>query len=101
MRASAAQLAREQPVLVAAAGLLRVNIGCGTTAAPGWYNIDNSPTIWLSRLPWARLWLQTPAWPHNVCRHNVLKGLPFGEEVWTASTPRIPSSISPTRNRWL
>ena len=83
MASSVAQsLAREQPVPVDAAGLLRANIGCGTTAAPGWYNIDNSPTIWFSRLPLARRLLQTPAWPHNVRRQNVLKGLPFnGESV--------------------
>ena len=83
MTASAAQrLAREQSAPVDAAGLLRVNIGCGTTAPAGWSNIDNSPTIWLSRLPWARQLLHTPAWPYYVCRRNVLKGLPFsGESV--------------------
>ena len=30
---------------------LKVNIGSGLSAATGWYNIDNSTTILLSRLP--------------------------------------------------
>ena len=57
-----------------------VNIGCGVSAPEGWYNIDNSPTIWVSRIPLARRLLRTPAWPRNVHRHNVLKGLPFDDE---------------------
>jgi len=72
---------REQTVRVAAEPLLRVNIGCGTTAPLGWYNIDNSPTIWLSRLPLARRLFRTPAWPRNVRRFNVLKGVPFADET--------------------
>ena len=56
-----------------------VNIGCGTTAPEGWYNIDNSPTITLSRIPGVRRILHTPVWPRNVHRHNVLKGLPFAD----------------------
>ncbi len=59
--------------------LVLVNIGCGTTAPDGWYNIDNSPTITLSRIPVVRRILHTPAWPRNVHRHNVLKGLPFAD----------------------
>jgi SAM-dependent methyltransferase len=57
-----------------------VNIGCGISAPECWYNIDNSPTIWVSRIPFARRFLRTPAWPRNVHRHNVLKGLPFADE---------------------
>lgn len=30
---------------------LRLNIGCGQTATPGWRNYDNSPTVRLARLP--------------------------------------------------
>lgn len=71
----------EQAAPVAAETLLRVNIGCGIDAAPGWYNIDNSPTIWLSRVPGARRLFRTPAWPRSVHRRNALKGLPFGNET--------------------
>jgi SAM-dependent methyltransferase len=56
---------------------LCVNIGCGVEAPDGWYNIDNSPTIWMSRLPFGRRLLRTPAWPRSVRRHDVRKGLPF------------------------
>jgi SAM-dependent methyltransferase len=56
---------------------VRVNIGCGVDAPDGWYNIDNSPTIWMSRLPFGRRLFGTPAWPRSVRRHDVLKGLPF------------------------
>ena len=59
--------------------LVLVNIGCGLTAPDGWYNIDNSPTIWLSRVPLVHHLLHIPPWPRNVHRHNVLKGLPFAD----------------------
>lgn len=58
---------------------LGVNIGCGTDAPDGWYNIDNSPTILVSRVPALQKFLRTPAWPRNVRRHNVLKGMPFAD----------------------
>jgi SAM-dependent methyltransferase len=56
-----------------------VNIGCGLDAPEGWYNIDNSPTILMSRVPGLQKLLRTPPWPRNVHRHNVLKGLPFAD----------------------
>jgi len=62
-----------------AATPLCVNIGCGVDAPDGWYNIDNSPTIWMSRLPFGRRLFRTPAWPRSVRRHDVLKGLPFAD----------------------
>jgi predicted SAM-dependent methyltransferase len=70
---------QEHAANAAAAAPLCVNIGCGTSAADGWYNIDNSPTIVMSRLPLVRRLLRTPAWPNNVHHRNVLKGLPFAE----------------------
>ena len=59
---------------------LKINIGCGLSGAPGWCNIDNSPTIPLSRLKLGRLLFPTPAWPKDVRRHDVKKGLPFAEQ---------------------
>src|SRR5450755_1734090 len=58
----------------------KVNIGSGLSGAPGWYNIDNSPTILLSRLPLGRQLFRTPNWPKDVHRHNVKKGLPFADQ---------------------
>lgn len=37
-----------------AAAELKLNIGCGVSGIEGWVNIDNSPTILLSRLPLGR-----------------------------------------------
>ena len=58
----------------------KINIGCGLSGAPGWCNIDNSPTIPLSRLKLGRLLFRTPAWPKDVRRHDVKKGLPFADQ---------------------
>jgi len=58
----------------------KINIGSGLSGAPGWYNIDNSPTILLSRLPLGRRLFRTPDWPKDVHRHNVKKGLPFADQ---------------------
>jgi SAM-dependent methyltransferase len=57
-----------------------INIGSGISGAPGWYNIDNSPTIPLSRIPLVRRISRIPAWPADVHRHDVRKGLPFPDK---------------------
>lgn len=59
---------------------LKINIGSGLSGAEGWYNIDNSPTVLLSRIPFGRKLFRTPPWPRDVHRHDVKKGLPFADE---------------------
>lgn len=78
MSAMAPQLEKALPAAIADQSVL-VNIGCGTDAPEGWQNIDNSPTIWLSRLPLARHLFRTPAWPRNVRYHDVRRNLPFAD----------------------
>jgi predicted SAM-dependent methyltransferase len=56
---------------------LKLNIGCGTSVVEGWVNIDNSPSILLSRLPFGRRIFRTPDWPRGVRRADVRKGIPF------------------------
>jgi len=56
---------------------VKLNIGCGTSAIEGWVNIDNSPSILLSRLPLGRRIFRTPDWPRGVRRADVRKGIPF------------------------
>ena len=63
----------------AAAGL-KINIGAGLSGAAGWFNIDNSPTVLISRIPLARKLLKTPQWPKDVRRFDVRKGLPFPDQ---------------------
>jgi SAM-dependent methyltransferase len=60
-------------------GEIKINIGCGLSGIPGWHNLDNSPTITLSRIPVVRSLLKTPAWPRDVRRYDVRKGLPFAD----------------------
>lgn len=64
-------------VTAAGTGLIKLNIGCGLDAYPGWYNYDNSPTIRLSRIAFLAKYLRLPAWPRTVIAHDVLKGLPW------------------------
>lgn len=61
----------------AAATEVKLNIGCGTSGIKGWVNIDNSPTILLSRLPFGRRIFGTPDWPRDVRRADVRKRIPF------------------------
>lgn len=56
---------------------LKLNIGCGTSGVEGWVNIDNSPTILLSRLPWGRRIFRTPDWPRDVRRMDVRKRIAY------------------------
>ena len=56
---------------------IKINIGCGLSGIDGWHNLDNSPTITLSRIPVVSRLLKTPVWPRDVQRYDVRKGLPF------------------------
>jgi SAM-dependent methyltransferase len=56
---------------------LKLNIGCGTSGIDGWVNIDNSPSILLSRLPLGKRIFRTPDWPRGVRRADVRKRIPF------------------------
>jgi predicted SAM-dependent methyltransferase len=56
---------------------LKLNIGCGTSGIDGWVNIDNSPSILLSRLPLGKRIFRTPDWPRDVRRADVRKRIPF------------------------
>jgi predicted SAM-dependent methyltransferase len=56
---------------------IKINIGCGLSGIPGWDNIDNSPTIPLSRIPYLRRLLKVPNWPPDVRRYDVRRGLPY------------------------
>jgi SAM-dependent methyltransferase len=60
-------------------GEIKVNIGSGLSGIPGWHNLDNSPTITLSRIPVLNKLLKTPAWPRDVKRYDVRRGLPFAD----------------------
>jgi len=60
-------------------GKIKVNIGCGLSGISGWHNLDNSPTITLSRIPLLNRVLKTPTWPSDVRRYDVRKGLPFAD----------------------
>jgi len=58
---------------------LKLNIGCGTSGISGWCNIDNSPSVLLSRIPFGRRLFRTPAWPRDVRRIDAIRGLPFAD----------------------
>jgi predicted SAM-dependent methyltransferase len=64
-----------------------VNLGCGTSVAPGWINLDNSPNARLSKYPWLRwcLWRlrllsdnhYNVPWPKSIVIHDLRRKLPF------------------------
>ena len=56
---------------------LKLNIGCGTSGIEGWVNIDNSPSILLSRWPLGKRIFRTPNWPLDVRRIDVRKRIPY------------------------
>jgi predicted SAM-dependent methyltransferase len=67
------------PPRMAEAAELKLNIGCGTSGIDGWVNIDNSPSILLSRLPLGKRIFRTPDWPRGVLRADVRKRIPFSD----------------------
>jgi predicted SAM-dependent methyltransferase len=60
---------------------IKVNIGSGLSGIAGWHNLDNSPTILISRIPVLNRLLKAPAWPRDVRRYDVRKGLPYGDNT--------------------
>jgi SAM-dependent methyltransferase len=58
---------------------IKINIGSGLSGIPGWHNLDNSPTIPLSRISLLNRLLKAPAWPRDVRRYDVRKGLRFAD----------------------
>lgn len=67
------------PPSPSATGEIKINIGSGLSGIAGWHNFDNSPTITLSRIPVLNRLLKAPAWPPDVRRYDVRKGLPFAD----------------------
>nr|MDT0657252.1 methyltransferase domain-containing protein [Micromonospora sp. DSM 115978] len=68
------------------AGPLRLNLGCGLQAPPGWVNIDRSPSLSLDRVPGAKFVLRRAGflsdghvvtWPKNILQVDVTKPLPY------------------------
>jgi len=64
---------------MSSSGEIKINIGCGLSGIGGWHNLDNSPTITLARIPVLNRLLKTPAWPSDVRRYDVRKGLRFAD----------------------
>lgn len=71
--------------------MTKVNLGSGTSVIEGWINIDKSWNIYLSKFPTVKKMLyklgvisegifQADWKGKNVIRHDVKKGLPFGDE---------------------
>lgn len=66
-----------------------VNLGCGTSIAPGWINLDNSPNLKLSKIPLARWTLNKIGllskahykvkWSKEIQYRELTKSLPFKE----------------------
>ena len=68
---------------------IKLNLGCGTNVLDGWINMDNSPSVHLSKFPLVRRLLfrwgtiskisfQT-TWPKGVVWCDVNRGLPYPE----------------------
>jgi predicted SAM-dependent methyltransferase len=58
---------------------IKINIGCGLSGISGWINVDNSPTIFLSKMPLLGRLINVPPWPKDVRRLDVRKGLRFAD----------------------
>jgi predicted SAM-dependent methyltransferase len=69
-------------------GEVKLNVGCGSTVAEGWVNIDRSPSVYLSRFPRVRQALlaahvltpqQGAGFPAGVVHANVARHIPVGD----------------------
>jgi predicted SAM-dependent methyltransferase len=69
-------------------GGFRINVGCGPDVAPGWLNVDKSPSVWLAKRPRTRRLLsslriltpeQAAGLPEGIISADASKRLPFGD----------------------
>lgn len=72
---------------------VRLHLGCGTTVARGWINMDKSPSVWLSRAPRFRKLLgamrilteaQVAGMPPGVVSADVSRHIPVADAVASA-----------------
>jgi len=60
-----------------------LHIGCGLVAPESWKNVDASPTLVISKIPFlGKIILSLidgPSWPENVEYGNILKGIKIKE----------------------
>jgi predicted SAM-dependent methyltransferase len=66
-----------------------LNIGCGQHGLPGWFNLDNSWSAWISKRPGIQKMLlnlrlipaehYTHKWPDNIVIHDARRGLPCSD----------------------
>lgn len=77
----------------------QLNIGSAYMVAPGWINLDNSPSVWLSKHDSIRYILQKTKiiqdsaqerWPSDIVFHDVRHGLPWPDQslryIYTSHT---------------
>lgn len=68
-------------------GELKLNLGCGRAVLPGWINIDNSPSVVLSKIPFAKQLLfklrilsleqLENQWPKDIVWADVSRKIPY------------------------
>ena len=66
---------------------LKLNIGCGKTILPGWVNLDNSPSVMISKIPFLKTVLfqaglinrdqSQNEWPKEIVWCDVSRRIPF------------------------
>lgn len=62
---------------------MNLHYGCGLVIAPGWYNCDGSPTLWLQRIPMIGAIFRryvAPRFPMEAHYGNIVRGLQIPEE---------------------
>jgi predicted SAM-dependent methyltransferase len=78
---------------------MRLNLGSGPRAVPGWINIDRSPNIYLDRAPAVKRVLHRAgvlrdphmtSWSRKIVRHDIRRRLPYPagsvEAIYTSHT---------------
>jgi predicted SAM-dependent methyltransferase len=64
---------------------LKLNLGCGRNVLAGWVNVDNSPSVLVSRVPGSARLLHSlgamrrarEEWPRSIVWKDVCRGLPY------------------------
>jgi predicted SAM-dependent methyltransferase len=70
--------------------LIQINVGCGLTPTKGWLNFDNSPSVWLSKMPYFLSYLFYKVGLLGTPKYHFIETARFNHIKYANAAKRLP-----------